>query len=192
MKKGEQTRAKMIEAAGELLRVQGYAATGVKEILARSGAPRGSFYFHFPDGKQQLACAALSESGSAWRTRLQQVVDEAADLRGAVTEVCRVLAEELEASDFRYGCPVATVALEAAAGDDAVRQVCAEHFEQWQETIAARLGDAGADAASAATLATLMLAAVEGALMLCRAQRSTEPLRRVAQGLEAIVGKLDS
>lgn len=178
---------RMVEATGRLLQEQGYFATGVKQILEESGAPRGSFYFHFPGGKEELACAALEASGAAWREHIEQVVAEAPTAAVALARVCELLAERLEASAFRAGCPLATVALEAAASVDAVHEVCRDHFQRWQENIAARLVDEGMPEAGAVPLATLLLSSIEGAMMLCRAERTAEPLRQVAAALTAIL-----
>jgi AcrR family transcriptional regulator len=183
MKKGDATRARMLQATADLLQKQGYHGTGLAQILEASGAPRGSLYFHFPGGKEELACAALAESGAAWRALLQQAIDAAADPRAAVTTVCRVLADQLERSSFQNGCPIATVALEAAADSDAVQATCAEQYRIWQHLIEQRLGALGLPERAAEDLATLMLAAIEGAMLLARVQRSREPLERVGRVL---------
>lgn len=100
-RKGERTRARLTEAAAALLRRQGYHATGLAEIVATAGAPRGSLYFHFPGGKEELVCAALADAGAAWRARLEAVIEAAPDVGAAVTAACELLAAELVATDFR-------------------------------------------------------------------------------------------
>lgn len=188
--KGERTRAKLTATTAALLQRQGYHGTGLAEIVAASGAPRGSLYFYFPGGKEELACAALQASGDEWRARLERVIDAAPDLGGAVIAVCDELARELEASDFAHGCPLATVALEASATSDAVRATVAGHYQGWIDAIGARLITAGVPAELAARIAGFALAAIEGGLLLAKVQRSAAPLREVGETLRVLVQSL--
>ncbi|MBK9034476.1 MAG: TetR/AcrR family transcriptional regulator [Myxococcales bacterium] len=188
--KGERTRAKLTAATAALLQRQGYHATGLAEIVAASGAPRGSLYFYFPDGKEALACAALEESGRAWRDRLEGVIARAPDLGAAITAVCDELAGALVDSDFRDGCPLATVALEASTTSEAVRATVAASYDAWLGSIAARVAALGVPAEVAARLATFTLAAIEGAMMLAKVQRSVAPLIEVAETLRVLTAML--
>jgi TetR/AcrR family transcriptional repressor of lmrAB and yxaGH operons len=185
--KGEATRGKMIAATATLLQKQGYHATGLSQILAESGAPRGSLYFHFPGGKEELACAALVASGDAWRERIAAVVETARDPGAAIEACCDALAQMLVDSDFEVGCPVATVALEAATASEPVRQTCAEHYGTWQRLVAERLRAAGSSAAQSDKLATFVLASVEGALLLAKVQRDPAPLHIVGKTLRGMI-----
>ena len=171
--KGDRTRETLVAATAELLQRQGYHATGLREIVAESGAPRGSLYFHFPGGKDELACAALAASGAAWRQRIEAVVAAAPDLSAAVMRVCELLADDLAASGYTRGCPVAAVALENPA--PVVRDSIAEHYAAWTAAIAARAGSKD--------IATLVLAAIEGALLMAKALRSKEPVLTVGRML---------
>jgi TetR/AcrR family transcriptional repressor of lmrAB and yxaGH operons len=179
MKKGERSKAKIVDATAALLQRQGYHATGVNQIIRESGAPKGSLYFHFPGGKEEIARAALEAAGTSWRERLQLVVDAAPTPGDAILFACRALAAELEQSGFENGCPLATVALEAASQSDIVRDTCAANYRTWEQTIAAQLVAAGVDDTVAESTATLVLSAVEGAMLLARVYRSTEPIDRV-------------
>ena len=114
------TRERMLETTGRLLQQQGYAATGLNQVVAESRAPKGSLYFHFPGGKEQLAAEALERSGSSWAGSLDDVLGSARTTAGAMKRWVRMLAAQLEASDYAAGCPVATVALEAAPRSDAI------------------------------------------------------------------------
>lgn len=179
------SRDRMIEATAQLLQKQGYAGTGLTEILAVSGAPRGSMYFHFPNGKEQLACEALRASGEAWKTRIAEVARGITDPGEAVAAVCAMLGDELEASGWELGCPIATVALEAAGASESIRETCAAHFAGWETIVAARLRAAGFDEATAGVAATVAVSSIEGALLLARVYRSRAPLERVAIALRA-------
>jgi len=183
--KGERTRAKLVDATGELLRRQGYHATGLADIVAESGAPRGSLYFHFPGGKDELARAALDAEGARWRTRIADAVAAAADLDGAIVAIVDLLGDDLEASRFQHGCPVAAVALESTSAP--VRDAVAAHYAAWQRAIAAHLAGAGMAAGPARQLAVVALSAIEGALLLARVERSRAPLVTVGAALRAMV-----
>jgi TetR/AcrR family transcriptional repressor of lmrAB and yxaGH operons len=185
--KGERTRARMIATAAALLQRQGYHATGLSQIVQESEAPRGSLYFHFPGGKEELAVAALRDVGEIWKRRIAAAIDGAPDLGAAIVAVCKLFASELAASDWQLGCPLATVALEASASSEPVRLTCAEHFAGWEASIAARLEKSGVHHEAALRMAVFALAAIEGALMLARVERSGRPLEIVGESLRSLV-----
>ena len=176
-----------MDATGLLLQRQGFHATGLSDIVAESGAPRGSLYFHsLPQAaKDELARAAIGASGAEWRARIEAAVAAAPDLDGAIGAVIELLAADLVASKFRNGCPVAAVALESPS--EPVRKVIAAHFAHWEHAIAAQLVANGLAPAPAKQLATLALSAIEGALLLARVQRSTAPLLAVGQTLRGMI-----
>jgi TetR/AcrR family transcriptional repressor of lmrAB and yxaGH operons len=183
--KGERTRKKLVDATAALLRRQGYHATGLSEIVAESGAPRGSLYFYFPGGKDELARAALLASTAEWRARIDAATRGARDLGEAIDATVTLLADDLESSGWDNGCPVAAVALEATS--ELVRSAVQEHFESWLDIVAARLAAVGVAAAPARQLATVALSALEGGLLLARVTRSRAPLVAVGQALRAMV-----
>ncbi len=187
--KGERTRQKLIDATAMLLRKQGYHATGLSEIVDESGAPRGSLYFHFPDGKDQLAVAALEQSGEEWRVRIEAAVAGATGLGQAIDAIVTLLADDLEASGWAHGCPVAAVALESTSKP--VRAAVRDHYTTWQAGVTTRLVEHfGLPAPVAAQLATVALAAIEGGLLLARVQRTREPLITVGRALQAMAAML--
>jgi TetR/AcrR family transcriptional repressor of lmrAB and yxaGH operons len=188
MTKGERTRAKLVAATSALLQRQGYHATGLSQIVDESGAPRGSLYFYFPGGKEQLAKAALQASGAEWRDKIEAIVDAAPDHGAAIVAVCRMLADELVASDYEHGCPLATVALEASTSSEVVRKTIADHYAGWLDAITARLARSGTPEAQGAQIAVFVLSAMEGALMLSKVRRDPGPLLAVGEMLRAMVG----
>lgn len=183
MKSPIDSRARFVEATAVLLRRQGYHATGLAEVVEESGAPKGSLYFHFPGGKEELAKAALERSAEVLRTKLAATMAAAKGPGAALRAVTSTLADELEASRFQDGCPVATVALEAAAQVPALRAVCSTAYGRWQSLIEGYLGSTGMSAERVRPLANLVLSAVEGALLLSRAHADTTPLRAVGDEL---------
>lgn len=175
------SRERMVRAAVELFRERGYAATSFQDVIERSGAPRGSIYHHFPGGKEQLGREAVR-----WYAAR---VARALDLTGTATEAVALFLsssrEALVASDFSAGCAVAAVALDLPAGEDALLPSVAEAFGSWRAVLQTAFARDGATPAQARRLAAFTVAAVEGALILARADRSTRPLDDVGTELRA-------
>ncbi len=184
MKKGDQTKQRLVDAAAGLLQTRGYHGTGINQVIAESGAPKGSLYFHFPGGKEELAACAVRAAGAEWQSAIVRVLDAAPNLAEGARAVCRYLAEVLRDSNYGHGCPVATVALESAPHSDPIHEACTEVYQGWQGLVEDRLGALGVSADRAAGLATAVVSMVEGAMLLSKAHRSTEPLDRV--GDEAV------
>ena len=187
MKKGDQTRGRLLAAAAKLLQTQGFHGTGLSQVIDEARAPKGSLYFHFPGGKEELTAEALRRSADEWQAAVLAVLAATPDAIAGVGAVCALLASTLEATAFRDGCPLATVALEAAASSDRIHEVCAAAYRGWQRLIEERLVAMGLDGARAEQLSTFVLAAIEGALLLAKAHRSAEPLRRVGAELQAML-----
>ncbi len=172
-------------ATAALLRSQGYAATGLNEIVARSGAPRGSLYFHFPGGKEQLAIAALQASGEQLRGAIAALLSGPGGPAAGLGRLLDAMASGLEASGYRDGCPIATVALETASESEPLRAAAEGVFVSWLRELERALRDAGARPATARRRALFALSAIEGGLLLARAQRDLAPLRAVRAELRA-------
>lgn len=181
------SRERLIEATAQLLRRQGYAATGLSQIVEVAGAPRGSLYFHFPGGKEELAAAALERSSERQRANLEAALD-IVDPAAAVNAVVDVLAKDLEDSGFKDGCPVATVALEVGSDGGALSTLCRWSFDRWRSLIEERLVAAGVDRAAAVDAAWFTFSAIEGAQMMSRVHGTTAPLRAVGRQLAGLLG----
>lgn len=181
------TRTRVLRAAAQLFQRQGFHATGLKQILDESHAPRGSLYFHFPGGKEQLAVEAVRNEGARVGRAIEHTLAAHADPREAIPAFVRAFAHVLQKSDYAEGCPVATVTLEAAATSGPIRAACADSYDDWERQIREHLVGAGLSPARAERLATLVLAAVEGGLILSRARRDTAPFDVVADELAALI-----
>jgi TetR/AcrR family transcriptional regulator, lmrAB and yxaGH operons repressor len=181
------SRDRMIRAAIELFRERGYAATSFGDVIAASGAPRGSIYHHFPGGKTELAVEALRRYSAASLRRLHKAAEagSAADVVGAFLDAAR---EELVRAGYHRGCPIAGVALDLTATDTALADVVADALAGWRDLFAEVMVRDGAEPARARRLAALVVATGEGALLLGRAQRSTGPLDDARAELVALVG----
>jgi TetR/AcrR family transcriptional regulator, lmrAB and yxaGH operons repressor len=189
---GSDARDRMIASTTALIRARGVEATSLSDVLAHSGAPRGSIYHHFPGGKAQLVEEATRVAGGGFAEGMAAALatDDPLTALRAFADGWRAV---LRASDFQDGCPIAAVAVEsggtgagaragAGVGDGALH-AAGEAFAAWQDLLAAALQRRGVQPARAASLATLAVAAIEGAVILARAQRSEAPLERVADEL---------
>lgn len=167
-------KANLTYAAITLFRRQGYAATGLQQILAESQAPKGSLYHYFPGGKEELGAAAISVSGAIVTDTLQALAAEAVSFADFLSRYLYMLASWLEESDFRDGCPIATSLLECTPQSAAITAATTRVLEDWIQVIGGVLAAEGA--AEPYRRAGGVLAAAEGALMIARVQRSTRPL----------------
>ena len=183
----EGTRARIIAATSELLEAQGYHATGLNQILHQSATPKGSLYHHFPGGKEALAAEAVEAAGQAITNDLDAIVGSGADFGTALSLLTSFFSERLQTSDFQKGCPMATVALEIAATSDLVQNACRNAYRAWQTRIEHLLIASGCSPTRAPAMALFALSAVEGALLLCHAERSTRPLEQVVEELRLLV-----
>ena len=171
------TKQRIVEHSAELFRKQGYSATGVKQIVTAAQAPFGSLYHFFPGGKEQLGAEAVRVSGALYAQLIPAVFDPAPDVVTAVRDFFNGAAEHLHETNYEDACPIATVALEVSSSSETMRVACAEVFESWIAAGAERFERAGVSPEKARELTIGMLSALEGAFVLARAQRSTEPLR---------------
>ena len=178
------TRDRILYTSAELFRRQGYAATGLKQVTAQALAPFGSLYHFWPGGKQQLADEVLRTGGDFFLALYRHVMGEAPDLLTGVRDFFTGAGETLVATDWADACPIATVAGEVASTNDVLRRATADVFELWLGALAADLEAAGVDPPHARSLALSVLAILEGAFLLCRSLRSTEPMR--AAGASAV------
>jgi TetR/AcrR family transcriptional repressor of lmrAB and yxaGH operons len=178
----------MIDTAGSLLRRQGYAATGWRTVIEESGTPWGSQHHHFPGGKEQLASEAVRLGGDRANAALVDALAESATVGDGVRLYIELATEQLVASGYRDGCPVATVALEMTPASPGMSDVCAAALDAWGETLAVALREAGVGEGRVRELATLVVLTIEGALLLARVRRDPEPLTVAS---DAIVRLLD-
>ncbi|MFB7874367.1 TetR/AcrR family transcriptional regulator [Nocardia sp. NPDC056064] len=187
------TRERLVVAVSELLRVHGYSAITVKQITAAAQAPMGSLYHHFPHGKVQIAAEALRTSGAAYIQLLPLLMDPHEDLRVAVPAAFTEAARTLEESGWMNMCPVGTVAGEIADSEPLLREAAAEVMRDWIEKGTAYFHARGLPGPAARDLIVAILTTLEGAFILGRTLRSTEPLhaagRAMAARIEAVVSE---
>ncbi|HEX3511424.1 MAG TPA: TetR/AcrR family transcriptional regulator [Solirubrobacteraceae bacterium] len=176
----------MIESAASLFSERGIQGTSFADVLAHSGAPRGSVYHHFSGGKTELTEDAIRWAGEFTIAGAVAAVGRSDDPVAALGSFRRHWANVLRVSDFEAGCPIASAALEGSH-EPTARDLAGEVFGDWQKLVADSLRRGGVAGPRARSIATLMLASLEGAIVLCRAQRSLRPLQRVSAELEVVM-----
>lgn len=187
MPKATDSKGKTLAAAAKLFRQQGYHGTALHDILAASGSPRGSLYFHFPKGKEEIGEAALTIAGEAVRQAIAHAAETSENAEMFVTRIARGMASDLEKSGFSEGCPIATTALEAAAQSDVLGAATRTAFQKWEGEIRRGLERFGIAPEQADWVATAVLSQLEGALLLARTYRSLEPMHRAEQALRILI-----
>ena len=187
MAKASDSKGKTLAAAARLFRQQGYHGTALHDILAAGGSPRGSLYFHFPKGKEEIGQAALTLAGEAVRQAIVQAAAASENAEAFLVRIVRGMASDLEKSDYREGCPIATTALETAAQSEVLGAATRTAFQKWELEIKRGLFRFGLTSGDADLAATLVLSQLEGALLLARTYRSLEPLRRAEQAVKLLV-----
>lgn len=184
MKKPSETKKRIIAAASNLFRRKGYYGTGLSEILKESGAPKGSFYFHFPDGKDQLTTATIDAAAEDTERLLDTISAQADGLTDFIDRVVSSYGRLLERSDFKASSLFANTALDIAPTNDRVTEHLRAGYRRWHRSIANYCGDQLGSRQKGADMAVLIIASLEGALSLCRAEKSTAPLDAVARQLK--------
>ncbi|NUR99124.1 MAG: TetR/AcrR family transcriptional regulator [Kribbellaceae bacterium] len=170
-----------------LMQRHGYAGTGLNAVLEHSGAPKGSMYFHFPGGKEELGVHAVELAGQQWAQLIKSSldVDGSADLGDVFGTAVDAMAGLMVSSDYAVGCPVSVVTLEMGNESEALRAACTAAYDSWVALVEEFL--VGRDIADARQLASAAVSLIEGALIISRARRSPEPLRDAGRSLVALL-----
>jgi AcrR family transcriptional regulator len=182
-----ETKHRIVERSAELFRRQGFAGTGVKQIVAEASAPFGSLYHFFPGGKEQLGEEVIRWSGAIYGQLIDAFFGSGTDPVLATRDFFAAAATTLRETDYADACPIATVALEVSSTNEPMRQACADVFNSWVDAATQRLVESGLPRKRSRSLAVLLLALLEGAFVLARAQRSTEPLDIAGAAATAVV-----
>jgi TetR/AcrR family transcriptional repressor of lmrAB and yxaGH operons len=181
-------RDELVRTAMRLFRRQGYSGTGLQQILAESGAPKGSLYHYFPGGKDEIGAAAVELAGTLVAETLADLAARHASPAAFLRAYFRTYAGWMEESGFQSGCPIATTLLETAPNSPAITAAGDAALSRWLEIMQEVFRRDGLDAAAARRRAQLTIASLEGALLLARTARSRAPLQNVARALVEAIG----
>ncbi|ULE32654.1 TetR/AcrR family transcriptional regulator [Mycobacterium sp. IDR2000157661] len=191
MPRPDRSRTALVDTAALLFRRQGYAATGVNQILELADVKAGSLYHHFPDGKQQLAAAVVQRAGADIECRLRELLDSGAPVTDIVDGWIDLTAAGL-ASDQRDGCPIEPIATESVHASAAVRAASAAAFDSWCRAVTDRLRTDGWAPERAQRTATAVIALIEGALILSRTSGDPAALDAAKAAARVLLGAQDT
>jgi TetR/AcrR family transcriptional regulator, lmrAB and yxaGH operons repressor len=177
-------REGIILAACRLLEKQGYPATGLSEIVKESGSPKGSLYYYFPGGKEQIVSEAVLFAGNILVERMRDELSKYDNPIQALYEYIMKLAGKVEEKNFFASNPLTIVAVEAAGTSERISQACQDVYAQIQEVLQEKMVCCGLSETEAARQATLTLASLEGSIILSRVYRTSDPLRTLAEHLK--------
>jgi AcrR family transcriptional regulator len=189
---GRGPRDRMVFSAAQLIRRDGVSATGLRDVVEHAEAPRGSLQHYFPGGKEQLVNEAVDWAGRYAAGRIARFV--AGMRRPTPGRLFAAMVEQwtddLAGSDFRAGCPVAAATVDCADSVESTRTAVSAAFSAWRAPIAAALREMGVPARKTAAVATLMVSALEGAILIARAEHHLAALHTVARELGPMLDAL--
>lgn len=188
MKKSkQQSRERLVAGAADLISRRGLNATSIRELAKYSKAPLGSTYHYFPEGKHQVVTEAIEFVGNKVTQLLQESL-VAGPLEG-VKAFLSLWRDIVIKSEFQAGCPVLSVAVEEPASDEELEllEIAADIFDTWKALLTNSLVEQGVEFREAESIATLIVASVEGTIALCRAARSADPLDQVSHQLFQVI-----
>lgn len=176
-------REDIILATCRLLEKQGYPATGLNEIVKESGAPKGSLYYYFPDGKEQIVSEAVLFAGKILVERMKTELGKVENPLLSLYDYIMRLADNVEEKRFTAGNPLTIVSVESAGSSERISQACRAVYDQIEAVLMEKLSCCGLSEMEAAEQARLMLASLEGGVILSRVHQTANPLRAVARHL---------
>lgn len=190
MAKVSSAREDLIEAAVELFRARGYEGVGVAELLEKSGAPRGSLYFHFPGGKEEIGIEAVRRVGESVAGQFRTLSDSGVNMETFVDRVFKTTAKGIKDRDYKASCPIAAIAAEMGSNNPSLNEAVVKCFAAWEQEIADAALKRGFTAKNAADFASAMLASIEGAMVVSKAQGSVTPHVNAARAMKALAATM--
>lgn len=189
MARQSDTRERMVAAARRLFREHGYNGTALSDVLVESDAPRGSVYYHFPGGKEEIAAEVTVLHAHKTVATIDRAAETATTAAELIEAVVTELRDELVASDYRQGCAVAPIVLEATLSSPALHAAAQRGFSNVITTLARHLSALDIAEDRAVALATHTVVSFEGALILSKVMRSPDAFDAAIAGLiESIEG----
>lgn len=180
----------MLSAAAELFRARGYEGVGVAELLQKSGAPRGSLYFHFPGGKEQIGAEVVERVGLTVAQRFRELAESDVDMHTFIERVFKTTAKESKERDYKASCPMAAIAAGVGADNPKLQAALRDAFASWEREIAAAAETRGMTKKNAEIFASSFLAAMEGAFVVSKAQASSLAHINASRAMQALASAL--
>lgn len=178
----------IVQTASKLFFHQGYHATGLNQILAESGSPKGSLYYYFPRGKEELALECIRRGNEFIKQKLKQTLNGNDNPVLAIQDFIRNTAEEADRTGFNDFMPIGFwAAAETSCISESLRHACVNTFTDWQHIYMERLQDSGWEEEKAYSLAVLIISMLEGALILAVTQQSSAPIYNIVDYIPQLV-----
>ncbi|NOU91919.1 TetR family transcriptional regulator [Paenibacillus sp. LMG 31456] len=181
------TKSLIIDTATILFQQKGYKSVGLNEILKACKVTKGALYHHFPNGKEELLIACLQALNEAITTDIENIFRGHLSTKEATQSILDKLIHNLETEGTIIGYTFSSIVSEMATVSEPVRNACSALYENIQHIYCAKLVTDGFSNESASAIALLMTASIEGAMMLCLTQKSTDPLKTIAKLLPNII-----
>ncbi|KEO85285.1 TetR/AcrR family transcriptional regulator [Tumebacillus flagellatus] len=181
------TKALMIENATKLFQQHGYKAVGLNDILKACNITKGALYHHFPNGKEELLIACLQSMNEAITTDIVEIFQQNPSTLTAVQRMIEKLIAQFEREGTVTGYTFSSIVNEMGALSESVRVACSSLFSKMQDIYRGKLAADGFTEEKANAIALMMTASIEGGIMLCTTQKSSEPLKVILQVLPAIL-----
>lgn len=177
----------IIQTAIRLFRRQGYAATGLNEILKISKAPKGSLYYYFPAGKEELGAAAVTAASKTVLKTLEELERNTTSAEEFLNRYGKMLAGWIEMSRYADGCPISTTLLEMAPASEVISEAGREGFSSWKKVICRVFMRDGWAEEEALQNTTLTISTIQGALLLARVEQSPQPLYNISHLAKCLI-----
>ena len=181
------TKSLIIDTATNLFQQKGYKSVGLNEILKACKVTKGALYHHFPNGKEELLIACLQALKEAITTDIEDMFRGHLSTKDAIQSILDKLIHNLETEGTIIGYTFSSIVSEMATVSESVREACSSLYENIQNIICTKFVTEGFLNESATDIALLMTASIEGAMMLCLTQKSTDPLKTIAKLLPNII-----
>ncbi|MET3195717.1 TetR/AcrR family transcriptional regulator [Bacillus sp. OAE603] len=186
MEQKESSRTKILKTASRLFQLQGYHATGLNQITQESGAPKGSLYYHFPNGKEQLAIEAVELTSTFILNYINEGLQSSPDALRAIENFILWMAEQFEKGPMT-GLPIATVALETSLVSETIRETCQHSYQKFETAFSQKLMISGFDQERAEELGVILNFMIEGACLISFTNGNGEPLRMLAKQIPLLL-----
>jgi TetR/AcrR family transcriptional repressor of lmrAB and yxaGH operons len=180
-------REQILNTTCALLEKQGYHGTGLNEIIKESKSPKGSLYYYFPEGKEQITAEAVLQSGMQTAERIRVGLKASSSAAKAVSDFILNVADHVERSGFAAGSPLTAVAMETATQSERINLACRDAYGALELAFHEKLVECGFTKTKSDELATFIVASIEGGIILSRTSHTADPLRMVAKQLKTLL-----
>ncbi|WP_028778588.1 TetR/AcrR family transcriptional regulator [Shimazuella kribbensis] len=187
MKKSDLARMRLIQATTDLIDMQGYHGTGINQIIKESRSSQGSLYYYFPEGKEELVSVAIDQHGKNIELQIKKTLANTNDPAESVYSIFLFLAKKFDQEDCMKANSIASVALDTSHTNERLRETCKKIYADWKNAYQDFLLENGFPLSRASQIAMLITSSLEGAIIISRTNRSSEPLLQVGQELKMLI-----